>query len=409
MRSVRLMLAFAIPMLALGDQLQQVVILSRHGVRSPLSSNASMAVYAAKPWPDWPVPPGYLTPHGKELMRILGGYYRDYYAHAGLLHAGRCDGDEVYVWADTDERTLRTAEGLVAGIAPGCRVTIHSKPIGESDLLFHPKVSSDQAKQAACEVQNRITKEWGSLDGLRQHYVKPLTQLQGILNCCAPSLCQPAGPPCTLLNLPQSITPGKGDSAVKIEGTFSVGSTTAETLDLEMAQGMLGAGWGNATPDNVSESMKIYTASYEYNERTPYVGQVQASKLGLKILEMLEQAGGKNKLSFLVGHDTNVSSVAGLLQLSWNPTPSFQPNDTPPGGALAFELWERAGSKKRYVRAAFISLTLPQMGIESPLSPENPPVHAKVSIAGCGGNDCPFERFRQIVHEAVARKFSPCE
>src|ERR1700687_804561 len=119
MRSVRLMLAVAIPVLALGDQLQQVVILSRHGVRSPLSTNASMAVYAAKQWPDWPVPPGYLTPHGKELMRILGGYYRDYYAHSGLLHTGRCDADEVYIWADTDERTLRTAEGLVAGIAPG--------------------------------------------------------------------------------------------------------------------------------------------------------------------------------------------------------------------------------------------------------------------------------------------------
>ena len=38
------------------SDLQFVVLLSRHGVRSPLLKNEEMAKYAAEPWPKWEVP-----------------------------------------------------------------------------------------------------------------------------------------------------------------------------------------------------------------------------------------------------------------------------------------------------------------------------------------------------------------
>ena len=52
--------------------LQMVVILSRHGVRSPLSAGADLDKFSAAPWPKWEVAPGILTAHGYELMKIFG-------------------------------------------------------------------------------------------------------------------------------------------------------------------------------------------------------------------------------------------------------------------------------------------------------------------------------------------------
>jgi 4-phytase / acid phosphatase len=73
--------------LAADYELLSAVIVSRHGVRSPIARTPSLANIAADPWPSWPVPPGHLTPRGAELARLLGVYYRDYYTAQGLFPA----------------------------------------------------------------------------------------------------------------------------------------------------------------------------------------------------------------------------------------------------------------------------------------------------------------------------------
>ena len=70
-----------------GWQIERAVLLSRHGVRAPLESNEEMNRFAATPWPAWQVPPGFLTPHGAELMRLMGRYYRVLYGGRGLIQA----------------------------------------------------------------------------------------------------------------------------------------------------------------------------------------------------------------------------------------------------------------------------------------------------------------------------------
>ena len=57
-----------------GWQAERAVVLVRDGVYAPLQTELDSNV--ATPWPVWPVQPGFLTPHGAELMRLMGGYYR---------------------------------------------------------------------------------------------------------------------------------------------------------------------------------------------------------------------------------------------------------------------------------------------------------------------------------------------
>ena len=58
------------------DELKFVVIVSRHGVRSPTGKLDQLNQYSRQPWPTWSVPAGYLTEHGAKLMTLFGSYDR---------------------------------------------------------------------------------------------------------------------------------------------------------------------------------------------------------------------------------------------------------------------------------------------------------------------------------------------
>src|SRR5262247_2600365 len=52
-------------------ELKYAIIVIRHGVRSPTWTRDRLNQYSAAPWPDWAVPPGNLTAHGRRLMKIM--------------------------------------------------------------------------------------------------------------------------------------------------------------------------------------------------------------------------------------------------------------------------------------------------------------------------------------------------
>src|SRR5580698_675151 len=72
------------------EQPVYAVYVLRHGVRSPTSEVAQYGRFSSAKWPEWTVPPGYLTAHGYELMKELGSYDRKELAARGLLAADGC-------------------------------------------------------------------------------------------------------------------------------------------------------------------------------------------------------------------------------------------------------------------------------------------------------------------------------
>src|SRR5713226_584426 len=122
LKLVLCLLAFCFPALAQTPKL--VIVVSRHGIRSPLES---MKQYTRTSWPDlqtaWGVQnPGDLTPHGQDVITLLGAYYRAHYVANGLLSAANCPDNQIYFRADTAERTQHTAMGLVAGLGCGTKI-----------------------------------------------------------------------------------------------------------------------------------------------------------------------------------------------------------------------------------------------------------------------------------------------
>jgi 4-phytase/acid phosphatase len=126
-----------------GDEvLQKVVIVSRHGVRTPEVSAAELDGWSTGPWPAWNEPAGDLTARGAQLAKLLGQYYRSYAISEQLLPEQGCPPrGSVLFYADVAERTKATAQALLDGLAPGCGIAYGSKQGATVDGLFHPVVA----------------------------------------------------------------------------------------------------------------------------------------------------------------------------------------------------------------------------------------------------------------------------
>lgn len=405
-----------------GEELKFVVMVSRHGVRSPTGKTDQLNHYAAQPWPTWSVPPGYLTEHGARLMTQFGAFDREQLASQGLLAANGCaDAGHISIIADSDQRTRETGNALAAGLAPGCAVPIKALPEGTPDPLFHSLeagISQPDKQLATAAVAGRIG---NNPQGISEAYRPQLEALQQVLGgCTRASGCTTPGPaaPQSIFDVPSSIGPGKGDHLVELRTPLSLASTMAENILLEYTEGMpiASVGWGRVDLPKLRELLQLHTASEDISQRASYVARVQSANLLFHVLQSMQQAAAgipaagaltksDDRLLILVGHDTNLANISGAMSLSW--LVDGRRDDTPPGGALVFELWKRGDTGEYVVRTFYEAQTLDQMRHATPLSLQSPPERVPVFIPGCGraDNSCDWEAFQKTVQAVVPSAF----
>jgi len=381
-------------------ELKYVAIVIRHGVRSPTWENARLDTYSAEPWPQWGVPPGNLTPHGRQLIEIMGAYYRQWLAAEHLLGAGCQHAKRIYIHADLEQRTLETGRAFAQSLAPGCAVEVHSHAGGPPDPLFSGSGTPDPERMLAA-VRERLGAD---PQKLAADHRAALEALKAIVRG-KPEAEAPIG----------AALKGKG---VELTGPFAVGSTFSENLLLEYANGMEGKalGWGRLTRENLDKVLEIHGAYADLMRRTPYLARSRGSNMLAHLLHSLEQAAtGKavngalgqpsDALLVVAGHDTNQSNLSGMLGLTWK-LAGYQPDDTPPGGALIFSLWRDPGSGKYTLKLRYVAQSLDQMRRAEPLSMASPPEGQDVTIPGCPTAGCPWETAKALLEKAIDPQFT---
>jgi 4-phytase / acid phosphatase len=373
-----------------GLRLKRVVMLMRHGVRPPTKAKVAPETMHDKPWPTWPVAFGELTPHGYEAVRLLGRWDRDHWASRGLLLADGCPGEaDVEVAASSKSRTQATARALAEGMAPGCALHVEFPASPEGDVEFHPldagamPIDADEAMRAVAALAPA-----GGMQAELAANAQRFALLNRALGCTGAR----KNAACDVSAMPAGLVRNEGDRP-DVGDPFGLASTISQTFLLEYLEGkpMHDVAWGRLTRAQIEDLLEFHSLKFYYEGRAPYVAARAASPLASRMLQAMLRGP---RLTVLVGHDTNIADLGGLLDLHWK-VPSYPRDDPPPGGALGFEVLADA-TGRQFVRAFYRSQTMDQVRDLQPLSASNAPSYEYLPIPGCGSL-CPMAQFEQKV------------
>ncbi|MFO1315808.1 MAG: hypothetical protein U1F58_09395 [Burkholderiales bacterium] len=406
-----------------GDELlQKVVIVSRHGVRTPTAPAGELANWAAQPWPARDQPLAALTPRGGALAKIMGRWYREYAGVQGMLPQAGCpDPGALFVYADVPERTRATAQALIDGFAPDCGLTVRTRAGAAVDPTFHP-LEAGVCKLDPLVAQTRVLERvGGDVNRATRDLKAQVGALQSVLDCCKPALCLAfgRGERCTLADLPSAITPHPDGAGLSLIGALPIASATTELFLLEYADGlpMADVGWGRVTPAQIRDLLRLHTEEYDLMQRTPYLARRMGSALASRVANavtsarmlgfgVVDPAVRDAKFVMVVGHDTNIWNLAAIMDVSWT-QPGWQRNQTPPGGALMFEVREGKDRKLR-VYTSYVAQSMEQMRNATPLTGDVQPQRTPLRIPGCSsaaqGFPCTVEEFAVALRNVIDRE-----
>lgn len=400
-----------------GWQIERAVVLNRHGVRAPIATNEQLDRYSATAWPTWPVEPGFLSPRGEELMRLMGTYYRVLYGGRGLIQADDCPtAGTVAAWTDLDQRTRVTGAAILAGMYPRCaNLPLRNQAnFTVPDPIFHPQPTASCPMNGAANQAAVMARLGGSFASALRNYASQLTMMQSVL-CPAGATKGVGGGSCGEAGVASSVV-ADADGWVRLRGPLGYASTAAENFLMQSAEGMPKdqVAWGRIAHDAaLNELLSIHQFVQDLTQKTKPIAQQRGSNLLSLVGAILVNGhsfpghaatGQPVRLGLLVGHQSNIHNIAALLGLTWQ-IPGYLPAEASPGGALAFEQFLDISTGRRYVRLAYYAQTLDEMRRRAPLSYRDPPGMKQVALPACAAdlvNDaCPLESFLKIVKAAV--------
>jgi 4-phytase/acid phosphatase len=384
-------------------RLERVVLLERHGVRSPTRAPSDLAPYAQTPWAEWSVAPGYLTDHGAQAIARMGSALRSRYA-ASLPDRGCRGKEKLFVWADNaDQRTKVSGQAVADAMAPGCGIKAQWLE-GADDAIFHAAGETcplDQGKaQAALAAQLEAT-----VAAHRESYDKARIALQSILSPgLGPDGCRgQASQQCILLSDQNRAANGK------LSGTLAQGSTLSENLFLEYAEGMRHPGWGRLDRSRLADIMPLHALASDLTRRTPELAAPNGTLLARQIESLLTDVPAfrhqvpvpdQARVVLLLGHDTNLSNLAGMLRLGWQ-LPG-EPDATAPDTVLAFERWR---SGRRSLLKIKVYYQTPDELRELTVFDTGHPVHVtNLQLTGCIGGACTIENLKAALDKTLVKE-----
>lgn len=364
--------------------LEKVLLVSRHGIRSPTKPLDTLQKTTGRAWSVWPVPPGELTDHGRADLALMGQFLRHWYGPLLQSASAACTSDKtVFVWADSaDTRTRQSGDILAHALTGGCSGTAHSLPAGQHDPLFNAlatgtaHLEQQQVMPALAQAFQQDTVPDSTAD-------KAASALQAAF---APQGCQRNGP-CFSAPVHLSWKKGQPHSA----GGLSLSASTAENLFLEYVQGLPSTVFASlhATNDETdSKTRHLLAAALPAHNllsdrvrRLPAIAAPRGHVLANALIRSLEgqpvvlpDASAlpvSARLIMFAGHDTTLDMLATLFGLDW--TFSDQPDRTAPDTTLAFELW-RLPDGRRDVRFRIFHQSLEQLRQEEAIPAQTVPL-----------------------------------
>ena len=372
-------------------ELKEVVVMSRHNIRSPLSSGgAGYKRVSPHEWFAWSSPSSQLSLRGGVLETEMGQFFRKWVVDEGLLPENyRPEGDEVLFYANSRQRTFATAKYFSAGFLPFANVEItHKYEEDKMDPVFTPQFTkmNDQYRQQVLSEMNAMH---GGLQAWMTSVQPTLTLLEEVIDIAQSPAAQNDTTHFWYDDTQFKIE--KGDEP-KMTGGFTLANSVADALVLQCYESESMAAFGHELTQEQWRAICGVKEVYDGVLFTPHSAAVNlAYPLVSRIREELHH--NCRKFMFLCGHDSNLASIGAALRLIFPETEQALELHTPIGSKLVFEKWsERGGDQgsgsdtEEYVAVNLVYQSVGQLQGRTLLSTDVPPMVLPVTIEGLTAN-----------------------
>ena len=373
-------------------QLKEVVVMSRHNIRSPLTSGgAAHTRVTPHQWFVWTSPSSQLSLRGGVLETEMGQFFRKWLVGEGLLPDNyRPEGSEVLFYANSRQRTFATAKYFSAGFLPFANVEIQHKYFEDKmDPVFTPKFTKMNAR-----YRQQILDEMQTIHGGPQAWmqsVQPtLTMMEDILDMAH----SPAAKNDTThfrYDDTQFVLE-KGDEP-KMKGGYKLANSVADALVLQCYESESMTAFGHQLTEKQWRDICAVKEVYDALLFTTHSAAVNlAYPLVSRIREELHHVG--RKFTFLCGHDSNLASIGAALRLRYPETEQALELHTPIGSKLVFEKW--SDGTEEYVAINLVYQRVGQLQNRTLLSTDEPPMVKPVTIDGLTPNSDGLYRLSEL-------------
>jgi len=365
--------------------LAQVLVLSRHNIRSPLSEKGSLIeTLTPHEWFTWTSKTGELSLRGAMLETTMGQYFRLWLEKEGLFPENYIPGDgAVRFYANGFQRTQATAHYFSTGLLPVAVVPVERKgEYNEADDTFLPLVRfmNDTYAQA---VRDEIAERGGGegLSGYRSaledawQVIKKVTDIEQT-------------------EAYQNDQYGKLDTdetelilgAVQVEpsmkGPIKSMTSLADALVLqyyEEPDDQKAAFGHELTMDEWKAIGSVLGTYMKILFTSPLLAPNLAHPMLKEVYGELNTEG--RQFTFLCGHDSTIASFLASLGVMDYELPGAIEPTTPIGAKVVFERWVD-GQGESFYKVNLVYQSTEQLRSIEMLSLDNPPMIVPLSFEG---------------------------
>lgn len=403
LQSLLVALLFAAPLCALGQaqrsqefkdkyQLKEAVVLSRHNIRAPLSdSKSTLGRMTPHQWNKWTAGKSELTLRGGALETLMGQYFRKWAVDAGLFSENHIPtADEVNVIANSMQRCIATAQYFTSGFMPVGGIEVNHRYVpSKMDPLFNPQLTKVSPEFVAL-AQQQIAAMGGDkgLVGVNEALAPDYQLMMEVLDLEQSPLAKEHDPKAKGLTnynsevvLEQFAEPHfKGGSALPEMNSAS----DAFILQYYEAPDTITAGFGKKlTREQWKQLAHIKDTYQDVLFTAPAVAVNVARPLVQYMYDELRSPD--RKFTFLVGHDSNVSSVATALGVEEYEVPNAIELKTPIGCKLVVEKFVGPDGEE-YGDINLVYQSIDQLRNLQLMDLDNPPMVYPLTLKGLEKN-----------------------
>ncbi len=329
--------------------LKEVVILSRHNIRSPLSDNGSaLGKLTPHRWTNWSAASSELTLRGGVLETMMGQFFRKWLVSEGLFTDNYVpNADEVNFYANSMQRTIATAQYFSSGFMPVANVAVrHRYAPSKMDPVFFPRLT--KVSEAFCsDAMNQIAAMGGKkgIRGINEGLEDSYRIIADVLDLKDSPACK-SGETCAFDDYDTQIILKKGEEPA-MKGSLKLANSASDAFILQYYEEADAQKAAFGHDISISDWEKIARIKDVYGD-VLFTAPVVAYNVAHPLLVYMndELNSDARKFTFLCGHDSNIASVNAALEVEDYELPSSIEKKTPIGSKLVFEKWiDKSGNE----------------------------------------------------------------